>query len=115
MHQQLRAYLQGEPLLDDQAILERVGAAESMTGSVRQAERLSNKHWTLVYLLQHPDWRGQGVVVDKQRSRATVLIPELDLITYLHLREDLPLNAELLLKLIDVNLPELEGYFQVDG
>jgi len=115
MHQQLRAHLQGEPLLDDQAILERVGATESMTGSVRQAERLSNKHWTLIYLLQHPDWRGQGVVVDKQRSRATVLIPELDLITYLHLREDLPLNTELPLRLIEVNLPELEGYFQVEN
>ena len=45
-------------------------------------------YFTLLNLLQHPDWRGQGVVVDKQRSRATVLIPELDLITYLHLRED---------------------------
>ena len=114
MHQQLRAFLNGDPLLNDQALLERVGAAESMTGSVRQVERLSNKHWTLVYLLQHPDWQGQGVLVDKQRGRGTILIPELDLVTYLHLREDLPLNAEISLKLVDVNLPELESFFRVE-
>jgi exoribonuclease-2 len=114
MHQQLRAFLNGGPLLDDQALLERVGAAESMTGSVRQAERLSNKHWTLVYLLQHPDWQGQGVLVDKQRGRGTIYIPDLDLVTYLHLREDLPLNAELSLKLVDVNLPEQEAFFRIE-
>jgi exoribonuclease-2 len=109
----LRAFLNGGPVLDDQALLERVGAAESMTGSVRQAERLSNKHWTLVYLLQHPGWQGRGVLVDKQRGRGTILIPELDLVTYLHLREDLPVNAELPLELVDVNLPEQEAFFRV--
>jgi exoribonuclease-2 len=114
IHQQLRAYRRGEPLLAAQAILERVGAAESLTGNVRQAERLSNKHWTLVYLLQHPDWQGQGVVVEKQGPRATLLIPELDLVTYLHLGDDVPLNRELLLRLSQVNLAELEGYFQID-
>jgi exoribonuclease-2 len=114
MHQQLRAFLNGEPWLDEQALMERVGAVESMTGSARQAERLSNKHWTLVFLLQHPDWQGQGVLVDRQRGRGTILIPELDLVTYLHLREDLPLNSELSLKLVDVNLPELEAFFRVE-
>ncbi len=111
MHQQLRAYLQGRPLLDSGAMLERVGAAEAVTGSVRQAERLANKHWTLVYLRRQPGWQGRGVVVEKQRSRATVLIPELDLVTYLHLSQDLPLNSEVGLTLQEVNLPELEAYF----
>ncbi|MEW5957431.1 MAG: RNB domain-containing ribonuclease [Chloroflexota bacterium] len=113
MHQQVRAFLRGEPTLDAQAILERVGATESIIGSVRQAERLSNKHWTLVYLLQHPDWQGQGVVVEKREARATVLIPELDLITYLHLQDDAPLNTVLPLKVRHLQLAELEGYFQL--
>ncbi len=115
MHQQVRAFLRGEELLDSQAILERVGAAESIIGSVRQAERLSNKHWTLVYLLQHPDWQGEGVLVEKRGSRGTVLIPELDLITYLNMREDVPLNTVLPLKVSQINLAELEGYFRRIG
>lgn len=115
IHQQLRAYLQGRPLLDSGAMLERVGAAESVTGSVRQAERLANKHWTLVYLQRQPEWPGQGIVVEKQRNRATLLISELDLVTYLHLREDLPLNTALSLRLKEVNLPELESYFRLES
>lgn len=114
VHQQLRAYLQGRPLLDSGAILERVGAAESVSGSVRQAERLANKHWTLVYLGRQPGWQGQGIVVEKQRSRGTLLIPELDLVTFLHLRDDLPLNTALSLRLKEVNLPELESFFRLE-
>ncbi len=114
MHQQLRAYLHQTTLLNDQDILERVGAAESIVGSLRQAERLSDKHWTLVYLLQQPDWRGRGVVVEKQRSRDLLLIPELDLITPMHLRQELPLNSELSLAVNKVDLPMLETYFRLD-
>ncbi len=111
VHQQLRAYLRGEVLLDAQAVLERVGAAEAITGSVRRAERLACKHWTLVYLMEHPDWRGQGVLVEKRDRGNLILIPELDLEAQIHLRQDLPLNSTLTLSLSGVNLVELEAYF----
>ncbi len=114
-HQQLRAYLREKPLLTETDILERVGAAEAVTGNVRQAERLSNKHWTLVYLLQNPDWRGDGVLVEQLRGgRGRVLIPELDLETFLHLHKDPPLNSTLSLTLSNVNLPQLEAHFRVE-
>ncbi len=114
-HQQLRAHLRGQGVLSAAEVLERVGAAEAVSGSARQAERLSNKHWTLVYLMRHPNWRGQGVLVDKRNLRGTVLIPDLDLETRLHLREDLPLDSVISLALKQVQLPELEAYFQVAG
>lgn len=114
-HQQLRAYLKNKNMLTSQEILERVGAAEAVTGSVRQAERLAIKHWTLVYLLQHPNWRGQGVLVDKRHQHGIVIIPELDLETRLYLRDDIPLDSSLSLALSEVNLPELEAYFQIEG
>jgi len=114
-HQQLRAHLRGQALLSPQEMLERVGAAEAITGSVRQAERLANRHWTLVYLLQHPNWRGEGGLVDKHYTRGTVLIPALDLEPRVHLREDLPLDSTLSLVLKGVDLAELEAHFQVTG
>jgi exoribonuclease-2 len=89
-HQQLRAFLRGDVPLSESEILERIGAAEAIAGSVRQAERLANKHWTLVYLRQNPGWRGQGILVDTRNRRGYVLIPDLDLEIRLHLREDLP-------------------------
>jgi exoribonuclease-2 len=115
VHQQLRACLHGEDLLDAQEVLERIGAAEAVTGSVRQAERLARQHWTLVYLLGHPDWRGEGVLVEKRGSRGTVFIPELDLEPRVHLREDLPLDSAVPLALSGVDLAELEAHFQVGG
>jgi exoribonuclease-2 len=111
VHQQLRAYLRGDQLLDSQDVLARVGAAEAISGSARQVERQANKHWTLVYLKQHPDWQGEGVLVDKRDLRGRVLIPDLDLEVQVHLREDLPLDSRVPLKLKGINLPELDVYF----
>jgi exoribonuclease-2 len=92
-HQQLRAFLRGQELLRAQDVLERIGAAEAVAVSVRQAERLSRQHWTLVYLLAHPGWRGDGVVVKKRGTHATVLIPELDMEPRVHVREELSLDS----------------------
>lgn len=113
VHQQLRAYLAGGPLLDAQAVLERVAEAEAAAGNVRWAERLARQHWTLVYFLQHPGWRGLGVLVEKAGLRGVALVPELAWETRVHLREDLPLNSALFLTLTGLNLPLLEAYFQV--
>jgi len=113
-HQQLRAYLRGSNGLEEQELLSRVGAAEAVSSSVRQAERLANKHWTLVYLLQNPDWRGEGVVVEKLDRRSTILIPELDLEVRTYVRDDLPLNSVVSLTLPQVNLVELGAHFHVE-
>ncbi|MGD2041978.1 MAG: RNB domain-containing ribonuclease, partial [Anaerolineae bacterium] len=68
-HQQLRAHVRGEELLDSAQIIERVGTTEAVSGSVRRAERLSRRHWTLVYLLQRPGWTGEGIVVERRGQR----------------------------------------------
>jgi exoribonuclease-2 len=130
VHQQLRAYLRGEQLLSEQDVLERVGAIEAIIGNVRQAERLSNTHWTLVYLLQHPKWRGEGIVVEKaglnessvaslrgnpaHTLRGRLLIPELGLETQMQLPADLPLDASVPLAVSWVDLPHLDVRFRTD-
>ncbi|MFN2292665.1 MAG: ribonuclease catalytic domain-containing protein [Anaerolineae bacterium] len=113
VHQQLRAYVRGERLLDEQPLVERVGATAAVMGSLRQAERLARKHWTLVYLQQHPEWRGQGVLVDMRGRLGTVLVAELDLDPRLHLRGEMELNSLVPLALRGVDLPALEAYFRV--
>ncbi len=113
VHQQLRAHLRGENVLNTKEVLERIGTAGAIIGSVRRAERLTRKHWTLVYLMQRPGWRGEGILAEKFGSRGKVIIPELDLETSLHLRADPPLNSALSLALSGVNLAELEAHFQV--
>ena len=112
-HQQLRAFLGGAAVLEEQAMLERVGASEAVTGSVAQAEFLSRRHWTLVYLLQNPGWKGEAVLVEKRGSSGKVIIPELAFETTLSLRADLPLNTRLELTFQGASLPELDAHFSL--
>jgi exoribonuclease-2 len=92
-HQQLRAFLRGDDPLDAQAIVERVGAAEAAARGIRRAERLSREHWTMVYLQQHPGWRGEGVLVEKRMPRGVVLIPALALEARVKVADDVALDS----------------------
>ncbi len=112
-HQQLRAFLGGEPVLGNDQILARVASTDVLMGSVRQGERLSNRHWTLVHLTHHPDWQGDGVVVEKRNRRARVLIPALGLDAQIQAPGDPPLDTVVRLRCTRVNLPELVANFQV--
>jgi exoribonuclease-2 len=114
VHQQLRAHLRAEDLLDSNEIMERVGATAAVSGNVRRAERLSRKHWTLIYLLRRPGWQGEGIIVERRNEQATVLIPQLDLDARLRLRRDLPLNSVVRVKLRGVELPRLTTHFQIE-
>jgi exoribonuclease-2 len=113
VHQQLRAHLRGDELLGAQELLERIGATEAVAGSVRQAERLARRHWTLVHLMQQPGWSGQGVLVEQRQRQGTVLIPELDLEVRMQVRKDLPLNSPVPLRLRSVDLATLEARFRL--
>ncbi|HXK57064.1 MAG TPA: RNB domain-containing ribonuclease, partial [Gammaproteobacteria bacterium] len=95
VHQQLRAFLSGRTLMPVTAVAERISASDLVSGKVRRAERLSNLHWKLLYLKQHPKWKGLGVVVEKQDQRLTVLIPELALETKIRYSGVVGLNTEL--------------------
>lgn len=113
-HQQLRAFLRGDMLLDAQAVVERIGAAEAVAAGVRRAERLSREHWMMVYFQQHPDWRGEGVLVEKRQPRGAVLIPALAFETRVKVAEDVALDSVLPLRLTGVDLPERAAYFRVE-
>jgi exoribonuclease-2 len=110
-HQQLRAYLSGESLLSEGQILERAGISEAATTLMTQVESLARRHWTLVYLMQHSQWQGEGVLVEREGLRGTVIIPELALETPVHLFQELPLNSRVPLALSGVNLAELDAHF----
>ncbi|VFM95327.1 MAG: exoribonuclease-2 [Candidatus Kentron sp. G] len=113
-HQQLRAYLQDDKLLSPEEIIERVGATQAATAGTRKVERLSNRHWTLVYLREHPDWHGEGILVDKEENRGTVLIPELGLDTQVRYRANPALDQVCRLALTKADLAQLSASFTVE-
>ncbi|MCB0122880.1 MAG: hypothetical protein KDE58_11585, partial [Caldilineaceae bacterium] len=105
--------LRGEAVMDGQMLMERMAEASLSMRAVRTAERLSNKHWTLVYLRRHRDWQGEGIVVEKSGNRSLVVLPALDLETDIYGRGELALDQSLRLRVSDINLPLLESRFQV--
>lgn len=112
-HQQIRAFLKGEPVLSETDLLERIGAVEAMTGAIRLAETDAERHWTMVYLLQHPDWRGEGILVDQRGGMGVVIIPALALEARVPLPQDLPLDHQITLALNGVSLPQREASFRI--
>ncbi|HSH02315.1 MAG TPA: RNB domain-containing ribonuclease [Anaerolineae bacterium] len=112
IHQQLRAFHKQEPLLDEAAIVTRIGTANAMSGELRFAERQSIRHWTLVYLHQRPDWEGEAVVVDTRRNRSHIVIPELAFDTWISGDKHEP-DTTVRLRLQDVDLVQLEAFFQI--
>lgn len=113
VHQQLRAFIAGTPVMDEEALLERVGAAEAVSGNVRQAERTTNRHWILEYLRRNPTWEGAAILVEKRRKRGIFLIPELGYETNLALEGDPEENTEVVLYEPSVDIPNLSAYFKI--
>lgn len=112
-HQQLRAQLRGEELLDIHALGERLSLAELAGVGIRKSERLSNQHWRLVYLQQHPQWQGDAVVVAKEGERVTALIPELGMDARVRVRSAPEIGEVIRLKVREIDLPDLSCYFRV--
>ncbi|MCP4153100.1 MAG: RNB domain-containing ribonuclease, partial [bacterium] len=113
VHQQLRAFLKGEPLLDDQELMLRVGAAESVLLNVTRAERFSNKYWTLVYLKQNPQWEGEGILVDILERSSIIMIPELGLDVPIHPKKAYDLNSILKLSVSGIDLTQLSVHLRI--
>ena len=112
-HQQLRAHLRGDGLLDEEAMVERIGATDAVAPLLRKSERFSRRHWTLVWLQAHKDWHGEGVLVDQRGRSGQLLIPELAMETRTSLKQEVALDQVLNLSVAEVDLPNLEARFRL--
>lgn len=115
VHQQLRAFATGRPLLSADQILERTAALDATSAIIRRAERFSNQHWKMVYLSRNPGWQGEAVVVALEERKAVVVVPELALETRIRVSPDYSLNQALNLAVREVDIPAQTAYFRVLG
>ncbi len=110
-HEQLRAFLKGEKLIDKDTMLMRMSEGDAAMQASKKAERNSRTHWTLVYLLQHPEWTGNAVCVDKQPGKALYFIGEFGMETVIGGESPAELNGEVTIKASKIDLPNLEVTF----
>ncbi|MDP3178948.1 MAG: RNB domain-containing ribonuclease, partial [Spirochaetaceae bacterium] len=113
-HMQIRALLAGRPPLDADEVGRRCALAQAASAATRQAERASDLHWKLAYLLGHPLWTGEGVIVASAGPGAwQVYIPALGLETRVKAGSSRALDELLELKAMRIDLPTLETSFDV--
>ena len=104
-HEQLRAFIAGGPLIDKDAMLERISEGDAASVAAKKASRYSETHWKLVYLLQHPDWTGEAVCVDRRDRQIQLYIPSLDMQTYIIPKKMPELNETMTVKASDIDIP----------
>lgn len=110
-HQQLRAFIDGRPLLNKDTMLERIAAGDAAAGASVKAERKSNLHWTLVYLTQNPQWKGDAIVVELKGKQALCLIPSLAQETLLTPSRTVALNDTIKVRAGNIDIPTLSVNF----
>ncbi len=111
-HMQLRAFLDKRQMLDKDTMLLRVAMGEEAAQAAHKAERKSNMHWTLVYLIQNPEWTGKAVCLDTNQKLPLFSIPSLALEVNIAVNAELNLNQEIDVKVSSINLPELTVEFK---
>lgn len=115
-HQQARAWLAREAGAKDAAPLPadelsmRLARAAAGAQAVRKAERQSESHWTLAWLLERPGWTGEAVVVQAGQGDASLYLPALGLETRVR-ASGLELNAAVGAKFLKADLAKLEAQF----
>ena len=57
-----------------------------------------------LFLKQNNNWRGKGIIVDLNGNKATILIPEIAMITQLKLKSKAQLEDEIELRAVSINL-----------
>ena len=104
VQQQLVRFLSKSNLLNDSDIKERIKVVNASMSKINKATRQSVEHFRCVYFKQNKQWKGEGVIVETKGQKASVLIPELAMITQVKFKSKVDLEEKIKLKVISTNL-----------
>jgi len=106
VQQQLVRFLSKSDLLNDSDIKERIKVVNASVSKVNKATRQSVEHFRCVYFKQNKKWGGEGIIVETKGQKASVLIPELAMITQIKFKSKVDLEQRIKLEVISINLFE---------
>jgi len=104
VQQQLVKFINNQTTLDDTQIKQRITQVNAVISRVNKATRQSIEHFKCLFLKQNNNWRGKGIIVDLNGNKATVLIPEIAMITQLKLKSKATIEDEIELRAVSINL-----------
>ncbi|WP_254868404.1 ribonuclease catalytic domain-containing protein [Treponema pallidum] len=91
----------------------KLAQADEAARQATQAERVSRRHWTLVYFLMHPHTRYEAIVLEPLQPRAHVWLPAVALEADVALGRQAQFNERVMLRVVRVRLATLEVHFSV--
>ena len=106
VQQQLINYLAGLELLNEDDIRSRIKVINSSMSKTNKAIRQSNDHFRCLYFKQNRSWEGQGVVIEINRNKTLLMIPEFAMITQLKVKTEHKLEDKIKLKVSSIDLFE---------
>ena len=112
-HQQLRAFITGQPMLEQKSLVERIGLADEASLATRKAERFSAQHWKMLYLNDHNDWQGEAIVVMLNDRNISVIMPTLALEPRIRNKGAVELNQSITLQLTSIDIVGLRANFRI--
>jgi exoribonuclease-2 len=104
VQQQLVRFINNQTTLDDAQIKQRITQVNAVISRVNKATRQSIEHFKCLFLKQNNNWRGKGIIVDLNGNKATLLIPEIAMITQLKLKSKAKIEDEIELRAVSINL-----------
>ncbi len=105
-HQQLSSFISGKATLSKDRVKEIIGITNASMPDIGKTIRLSNDHYKCLYLMQTPQWQGEGVVVDTRGDKALFMIPELGMMTQIKFKSLPALDEKIQLQVGNINLVE---------
>jgi exoribonuclease-2 len=104
VQQQLVRFINNQTTLDDIQIKKRITQFNRVISRVNKATRQSIEHFKCLFLKQNNKWSGKGIIVNLNGNKATILIPEIAMITQLKLKSKAQLDDEIELRSVSINL-----------
>jgi exoribonuclease-2 len=92
VQQQLVRFKLGLELLNDAEIKDRIKLVNSSISKVNKATRQSLEHFRCLYLKQNKKWQGEGEIVEVNGQKASLIIPELAMITQIKFKSKVELE-----------------------
>ena len=111
-HQQLCNFIAGRDTYSREKVQDIIGIVNATLPSVGKAIRYSNDHFKCLYLMQNPQWQGDGVVVGVYGDKALLLIAALGMTTKIKCQTPPKLNQTIVLKVAHVDLVERLASFK---
>ncbi|MCK5810000.1 MAG: RNB domain-containing ribonuclease, partial [Cocleimonas sp.] len=112
-HQQLRAFIHGQPMLEHEALVERIGISGESSMAMRKAERFSTQHWKMLYLKKNTEWQGEAIVVMLNERNTSVIMPTLALEPRIRTKGEVVLDQSLTIQVTSADIATLRANFRV--